>query len=167
MKRWVVALTLALLFTGCNGEPGRARVDPPGDTGWATCPPTSSRAIAVPFRVNETESDLGRGAGLHRLSPTQFLWVYASYVDTLREDSITRVNSVDVARDANGTLHVCTRVDVKMPIDVDGERRTYVVAALISAGEPLPEGPLNVTVNWIGGCICDPLPRGNTTARFE
>lgn len=167
MKRWVVALSLALLLAGCNRAPERARVEPPGDTGWAVCPPTSSRAIAVDFRVNETQSDLGRGVGLHRLSSTNFLWVYANYTDTLREDHITRVNNVDVARDANGTLHVCTRVDIGMPTDVDGEARSYVVGVLIAAREPLPEGPLRVGVNWIGGCACDPLPRGNTTAQFD
>lgn len=167
MKRWVLALVLALLLAGCTGAPERARVDPPGDTGWATCPPTSARAIAVPFRANETASDFGRGPGVHRLSARELLWVYAVYEDTLREDRITRLNNVDVARDANGTVHVCTRVDVAMPVDVDDEPRSYVVAALITARDALPAGPLQVTVNWIGGCACDPLPRGNTTARFE
>lgn len=159
-------MLLALLLAGC-GEAERPRVEPPGDTGWEVCPPTSSRAIAVSFRVNETASDLGRGPGLHRVSPTQFLWVYASYADTLREDRITRVNNVEVARDTEGIVHVCTRVDVAMPVEVDAEPRSYVVAALITAREPLPEGPLRVVVNWIGGCACDPLPRGNTTAQFE
>lgn len=167
MKRWVGAALLALLLSGCNGEPERARVEPPGDMGWAVCPPTSARAIAVPFRVNETASDFGRGVGVHRLSASTFLWVYAVYEDTLREDRITRANNVDVARDANGTVHVCTRIDLAMPIDVDNEARSYVVGALISARDALPEGRLQVTVNWIGGCACDPLPRGNTTALFE
>lgn len=167
MKRWVLALVLALLAAGCQGGPERARVDPPPDAGWAVCPPTNARAIAVPFRANESASDLGRGAGLHRISAREFLWVYAVYEDTLREDRITRLNNVDVARDANGTLHVCTRVDVAMPVEVDAEPRSYVVAALLTARGTLPAGPLQVTVNWIGGCACDPLPRGSTTASFD
>lgn len=142
-------------------------LDPPPDTGWAECPPTASRAIAVPFRVNETADARGYASGLFRVSAREFLFVWANQSATLHEDRISRVNPVEVARDGNGTLHVCTRVDVVTPLEVDGEREPLVVAALLTAGADLPPGPYRVVVNWVAGCPCDPLPRGNMTAFFD
>ena len=165
MLRWV-AIALALVLAGCT-DPAPPRVEPPVGTGEAECPPQNARAIAIPFRANESASDDGRGAGLHRLSRNEFLWVYANYTDTLREDRVTRVNAVQVARDAEGMVHVCTRVDLAAPVDVDAERESYVVAVRLTAGAPLPEGPLRVVVNWVAGCPCEPLPRGNMTAQFD
>lgn len=142
-------------------------VEPPGGTAWAECPPTSSRPIAIPFRANVSDDPDGHPPGIHRVSEREFLWVYAKYAQTLREDRVTRVNPVELHRDVNGTLHLCTRVDIAAPLEVDDERGSYSVAVLLSAGAPLPEGPLRVVVNWVAGCRCDPLPRGNTTALFE
>lgn len=132
------------------------------------CPPAASRAIALAFRSEATDDARGLAAGLHRLDARTFLWVWASYEETLREDRVTRVNAVEVAMDAHGTTHVCTRVDLAAPLEVDDEPRTYDVAVLLAAQEPLPEGPVRVVVNWLAGCApCSPPPRGNATALFE
>lgn len=163
--RWLLA---ALALAGCAAPADElVRLDPPEGTEWAECPPAASRPIAVAFRANATDESHGNGPGLYRLSEREFLWVWARYVETLREDRVTRVNPVQVARDVEGTVHVCTRVDVATPLEVDNERGTYNVAVLLTAGEPLPEGPLRVVVNWVAGCRCDPLPRGNTSASFD
>lgn len=157
-----------LLVAGCTSAPeATTTVEPLAGGGHALCPPHEARAIALPFRVNQTRSDDGLGEGLHRLSEREFLWVFAAYESTLRQDRITRVNPVHVARDGHGVVHVCTRVDIASPLEVDAERESYVVAARLTAGAPLPEGPLRVVVNWVAGCRCDPLPMGNTTALFE
>lgn len=160
---------LALLLAGCSDPPTEpVRVDPPAGTEHAVCPPPASRGLALAFRAEETPDARGRGAGLHRLDAQTFLWVWASYQETLREDDVTRVNAVDVATDGAGLTHVCTRVDIAAPTEVDAEPRTYDVAVLLRAQEPLPEGPVRVVVNWVAGCAgCSPLPRGNATAVFE
>lgn len=159
---------MALLFAGCNApEPEQTTVEPPTGTEWAECPPSAARPIAVPFRTEVANDDLGRGAGLHRIDARTFLWVYANYTDTLREDRITRVNPVHVARDTQDVVHVCTRVDVAAPTEVDAQPRSYIVAARLTAQEALPEGTLRVVVNWVAGCPCATLPRGNATAIFD
>lgn len=143
-------------------------MEPPVGTEHAECPPTASRGLALAFRAEATDDARGRPAGVHRLDARTFLWVWASFEETLREDRVARVNAVDVATDAEGTTHVCTRVDVHAPMDVDDEPRTYDVAVLLAAQEPVPSGPVRVVVNWVAGCApCSPLPRGNATALFE
>lgn len=159
------ALVAILLLAGCAAEPP-PRVEPPAGGEWAECPPNAARAIAVPFRANVTDDARGLGEGIHRVGPGEFLYVHASHQDTLREDRISRVNPVHVARDGLGVLHVCTRVDVVAPVEVDDERRSYDLAVLLSSPE-LPPGPYRVVVNWVAGCPCDPLPKGNATASFD
>lgn len=165
--RVLALLSAAILLAGCASPPESARVEPPIGTEAAPCPPTNARAIAVDFRVTSTNDTQGHDAGIHRLDARTFLWVWANYSETLREDRITRVNNVEVARDAAGVLHVCTRVDVATPIEVDLAPESYGVAARIAAQEDLPGGPVRVTVNWVAGCPCDPLPRGNHSVLFE
>jgi hypothetical protein len=162
-------LVAALLLAGCFGssEPETATVEAPVGTSWAQCPPTVARPIAVGYRVDVAEDAAGRGEGIHEEAAGRYLYVFGDYVDTLREDRVTRVNSVELGRDHLGVLHVCTRVDIAAPVEVDMQTRTYAVAIRLSALEPMPEGPYEVTVNWIAGCPCSPLPRGNVTARFE
>lgn len=168
LVRPVRAVLLAIvLLAGCAKPPESATVDVPVGTEHAVCPPVNSRAIAVPFRVEATNDTLGFDAGIYRIDARTFLWVWANYSDTLREDRITRVNNVEVARDAGEIVHVCTRVDVATPVLVDLEPRSYGVAARIGAEEDLPAGAVRVTVNWVAGCPCDPLPRGNHSVLFE
>lgn len=136
-------------------------------TQWATCPPTASRAIAIPFQVAAENKTEGRPAGIHRTGDKDFLWVWAQYVDTLHEDRVSRVNAVEIARDSVGVLHICTRVDLVTPTEVDDEPRSYGLGVRLTAKEALPEGPTRVTVNWIAGCPCSPLPRGNVSTTFD
>lgn len=173
------ALALALALAGC-ALPGRERdprdvyevVDPPEDGGgFAACASPSAQATAVPFRAEATMDAQGRGPGVHRLDEATFLFVWATYNDTLRDDRVTRVNQVDVFRDVDGSgattrVHVCTEIDIAAPQEVDGERRSYAVAALYTATTGLPDAPVRVVVNWVAGCLCEPLPRGNATAEF-
>lgn len=167
-------LGAALLAAGCaRVDPGEGDageyvvVDPPEDGGgFAPCATRDSQPLAVPFRAEATTDAGGREAGIHRLDGTTFLFVWAVREDSLREDRVTRVNPVDVYREPAGRIHVCTSVDIAAPQEVDGERRTYAVAALFTATTGMPEGPLRVLVNWVAGCLCDPLPRGNATADF-
>jgi len=143
-------------------------VEPPAGTEHALCPPPASRALAVPFRVEATDDARGLAPGVHRLEATRYLWVWARYEDTLHEDRVTRANPVEVARDGAGVLHVCTRVDLATPVEVDTQPRSYDVAVLLSAIEPLPPGPVRVTVNWNAGCGAGcPPAAGNATARFD
>ncbi|HUR67992.1 MAG TPA: hypothetical protein VM370_02010 [Candidatus Thermoplasmatota archaeon] len=160
---------LLVLLAGCATPTGAqtAHVDPPPDGEWSECPPAQSRPIGVPFRAEATNDTAGHGPGIHRLDARTFLWVYAEYEETLREDRVSRLNAVDVARSADAVLHVCTRVDLATPTQVDAEPRSYAVAARLTAQEPLPEGRLRVVVNWIAGCRCEPAPRGNATALFD
>lgn len=172
--RVLAALVLAALLAGCAApeatpSPERRSVDPPADAGaWRDCPPRASRPIAVPFGARAVDDALGHHPGIHRLDERTLLWVWASYEETLREDRITRLNDVVVSRDVEGFVHVCTRVDLSAPIEVDAEPRTYDVAAVFEAREPLPAGPLVASVNWIAGCPgCDPAPRGSASQRFD
>lgn len=162
-------VVLFALLVGCAGDPApaRATVDPPEGSQWAECPPTASRALAVAFRASSTNDTGGRAPGIHRLDERRFLYVWGSFEDTLREDRITRVNPVQLALDRDGVTNVCASVDVAAPTDVDGERRSYGVGVLLQADEPLPDAPVKVVVNWVAGCPCQPLPRGNATALFE
>ena len=158
----------ALLAAGCaTPGPERASVDPPPGTEWAECPPSASRAIALALRAFATNETEGKPAGIHRLDARRFLYVWGQYEDTLREDRVTRINPVQVAIDGEGLTHVCARVDVSTPTDVDAEPRSYSVGVLVQAEEDLLQGPVRVVVNWVAGCPCDTLPRGNATARFE
>lgn len=145
--------------------PAKTTVDPPGGSEWAECPPGSSIALGHPLRAEVW--DEARDEGIHRLDARTFHWVWRNYTDDLHEDKLTRVNPVELARDAQGTLHLCTRADIRAPIEVDAEPRTYAVGLKITAETDLPPGPLRVVVNWVAGCPCDPLPRGNVTRLFE
>lgn len=165
-------LLLVALLAGCSQDapqpPATTRVEPPEGTEHAVCPPPSSRGIAIPFRAEATPDARGRAVGIHRLDARSFLWVFASYEDTLREDRVTRVNPVEVARDGANLVHVCTRVDIATPVEVDVEPRSYDVAVLLAAQGDLPEGPLRVAISWTAGCGTGcPPPRGNATARFD
>lgn len=169
-----LALLLALALAGClrgDGEGGRERyvvVDPPEDGGgFAPCAPSDAQPLAVPFRADAVQETGGLGPGLHRLDARTFLWVWAVLNDSQRQDRITRLNEVQVFAEPDGMLDVCTRVEVAAPQEVDGERRSYAVAARFVATQGLPEGPVRVVVNWVAGCLCDPLPRGNATAVFS
>lgn len=169
----VLVLLAAALLAGC-AQPGdtptpapRVGVDPPQDGAPPIeCPPAASQSMAAPTQVRVATDAQGRGPGLHRLERDAWLFVYASYKDTLREDRVTRVNEVHVARAADGALVVCTRVELATPIEVDNERRSYDVAVLIEALQPLPGGERRVGVNWVAGCPCDPLPQGSVVATF-
>ena len=168
--RWAVLLLVAAL-AGCNGPPaprtGYVVVDPPEDGGgFAECAPPDAQPLAVPFRADGTNETRGLGPGVHRLDARTFLWVWGAFNDSLREDRITRLNEVQVLREASGQLHACTRVEVAAPQEVDAEPRTFAVAARFVATQGMPEGPVRVVVNWVAGCLCDPLPRGNATASF-
>ena len=168
----VGALLLVLLLAGCTGAPTPApatvRVPPPPTDGeHATCPPPASRGLAIAFRAEETPSASGRAQGIHRLDDRTFLFVWAAYRDSLREDDVTRIRPVDVARDALGVLHVCSAVDVATPVEVDAEPRSYDVAVRFVALDPLPEGDVRMTVNWVAGCSCGIVPRGNMSALFD
>lgn len=166
-------LLAALLLAGCGAPepppatPTRASVDPPADAGpLLDCPPAASQSIALAVRSRAVDESGGREAGLHRLGPDAFLWVWGHYNETLREDRVTRVNEVHVARAADGTVVVCTRVDLAAPIEVDAEPRSYDVAVLFESTSPLPAGPKRVFVNWVAGCPCDPLPQGHALAEY-
>lgn len=162
-------LLAALVVAGCAapGAPEAVTVPPPESTGaWAECASSSAQAMAFPLRIDAITDAGGRGPGIHRLDARTFLWVWASYEDTLRQDRVSRVNEVTADREPDGTIVLCTRVELLAPLTVDGERRTYDVGARITAQQGLPEAPLRVVVNWVAGCPCDPLPRGNATAEF-
>lgn len=174
--RRALALLLVLLSAGCAqpGAPAPATpaahyVPPPLPGGsWVDpCPPQDAIPVAMDFRaasVNDTE---GLGPGLHRVDESTLLWVYATYNRTDRQDRVSRVNQVDVARAPDGTYVACTRVDLVTPVQVDGDLRSYAVAVRFQAPGGLPQAPMRFVVNWIAGCTpCDPLPRGNDTATF-
>jgi hypothetical protein len=145
-------------------------VPPPEDGGgFGTCHSTAAQTLAVPFRADAVQSGGGRAPGIYRLSPSTFLYVWASYHDTQRQDKVTRVDPVEVYRepDSGAPLEVCTRVEIAAPTQVDGQSRTYDVAVLYNATAGLPPGPVRVLVDWVAGCPCDVLPEGNATATFD
>lgn len=172
--RWL-ALFVACALAGClspgpgdGPAPRYTVVDPPEDGGgFAACAPGDAQRLAIPFRAEPAGQDGGRGKGVHRVNGTTFVWVWGVFEDSLHEDRITRLNPVDVSRAPDGTLHVCTEVDVAAHQEVDEERRSFTVAARFVATAGLPDGPVRFTVNWVAGCLCDPLPRGNDSATFE
>lgn len=166
----LLAVLLAVLLAGCAGggsddERAVTVSAPPAGGAWAECPPGESLPIALPLR-SEASSE-PRPEGVHRVDDRTFHWVWRNYSDDLHEDRLTRVNPVELARDATGVLHLCTRADLEAPTEVDDEPRTYAVGLTITSGSPFPAGPLRVTVNWLAACPCDPLPRGNVTRSFE
>jgi hypothetical protein len=172
------ALLLVLVLAGCTGAPPVGTtpssvphyVEPPlpGGTWVEPCLPQDAQPIAVDFRAIPLNDSKGHPPGVHRLDGRTFLWVYASYQNTERQDRVSRVGTVHVARASSGEVVICTQVDVITPVQVDGKLRTFDVAARFEAPAGLPEGPVRFTVNWVAGCTpCDPIPRGNTTATFE
>ena len=171
------ALVAVLLLAGCAGAPPPTPVAPtahfvppplPGGAWVDPCPPQDAQPLAVDFRASAVNDTKGLAPGVHRVDAATFLWVYASYRDTDRQDRVSRVNEVTLAREPGGTLVACTRVDLVAPVQVDGKLRTYDVGVRFVAPNGLPPGPVRFTVNWVAGCTpCDPLPRGNDTATFE
>lgn len=166
-------LVCVLLLVGCTSAPPDhvgAKVDPPADGGgFAPCHSQSAAQVAVPFRAVAVNDSGGRGPGIFRLDHDTFLWVWANYNGTLRQDRITRLNSVDVYREPSKTapLEVCTRVDIAAPVDVDGAHRSYAVAAMFHATSGMPNGSITMIVNWLAGCPCPSPPMGNATATFD
>lgn len=170
-------LLLVVLLAGCAGPSGAPTpttragtfVEPPLPGGaWVEpCPSHDAVPLAIGFRSQALNDSGGRAPGIHRLDARTFLWVYEQLNDSLRQDRVTRVNQVDAAKAPDGTVWLCTRVDLATPVEVDGVRRSFDVAARFVATDPLPAGPVRVVVNWVAGCTpCDPLPRGNATADF-
>jgi len=133
------------------------------------CHSQSAAQVAVPFRAVAVNESGGRGPGIYRLDHDSFLWVWADHHDTLRQDRVTRLNSVDVYREpsASAPLVVCTRVDIAAPTEVDGTHRSYAVAATFQATSGLPNGSVRLVVNWFIGCPCPSPPTGNATATFD
>lgn len=170
--RFLLVLLLAAL-AGCSQGPSGPQattVAPPVDGGgFASCHSQAAAQVAVPFRASAVNDSGGRGPGIYRLDHDTFLWVWAHYNDTQRQDRITRLNSVDVYREpsADAPLVVCTRVDVAAPTLVDGVRRSYSVAATFQAKSGLPNGSVQVIVNWVAGCPCPTPPMGKMTATFD
>lgn len=164
------ALLLALALAGCVADdpepPGRASVEPPEGGGFAPCGSSAAVPMAVPFRADAVESDQGLGQGIHRLAPDTWLYVHRAENHTLREDRITRLNEVQVQREPDGRIVVCTRIELAAPTDVDDAPQNLVVAARYHAPDGFPPGEVRFVVNWIAGCPCDPLPTGNHTAIF-
>lgn len=172
--RLVLLIVLAPALAGCAGNgdaPPAAEpvwVGPPEDGGgFAACASSQAREMALPgLRADAVNDSGGRGPGIHRLNDTTLLWVWASYNDTLRQDRVARLNPVEVHREPDGEVVVCTRVELVAELFVDGERRTYDVAALLTAPLGWPEARTHAVVNWVVGCTgCAPI-RGNTTAHF-
>lgn len=166
-------VVMALVTAGCLKDPAGPLVpryevvDPPADGGgFAACAPDDARPLAVPFRSEAVPDAGGRGKGVHRVNETTFLWVWGVFTDSLHEDRITRLGQVDVERGSDGSTHVCTEVNVAAHQEVDDEPRSFVVAARFTATSGIPEGPVRLVVNWVAGCLCDPLPRGNDSASF-
>lgn len=181
-RRALLATLLALsaLAAGCTlpgwgdgdappaaAEPVDVGPPPVEAGGFADCASSSALPLAMPLSARSTTDAEGHGPGIHRLDNATLLWVWAAYEDTLREDRVSRVNEVQALREPDGSYALCTRVELAAPTEADGEARTYDVAVLIEAKDGLPDAPLKVVVNWVAGCRCDPIPRGNTTARFD
>ena len=169
---------LALLVPGCFGPgpgepvlptaPSPVLVEPPPPGGgFAPCHSRSAQQLALGFASETAQDDEGRGVGLHRVDERTFLWVWAVYQDTQRQDRVSRLNEVQVFQEPDGRLVVCTRVDLVAPLEVDGRVRSYDVAARFIARSRLPDAPLTVIVNWMAGCGACGGPRsGNATAAF-
>lgn len=134
--------------------------------GFGVCASSASQPVAATLRATVVDDAGGRSPGIHRDGDRAFVWVWASYEDTLREDRVARLNEVQLKREPDGTYALCTRVEVIAPTAADGERRTYDVAARFESATPFPAAPMRVVVDWVAGCACDPIPRGNTTATF-
>lgn len=158
---------------GCAGEPAPPVEEPvwvgppPEGGGFVGCASSQAREMALPgLRADATEDAGTRAPGIHKLNDTTFLWVWANYEETQRRDRVTRLNPVEVHREPDGEIVVCTRVELASELFVDGARRSYAVATTITAPLGWPQGPAHVVVNWIAGCTgCEPS-RGNTTAHF-
>lgn len=161
-------LLLALVMTGCvlgdaPAQSGRATVEPPQGGGFAPCATPAAVPMAVPFRADATDTDQGLGPGLHRTGPDTWLYVHRAENNTLREDRITRLNEVQVEREPDGRIVICTRIEIATPTDVDDQPQDLVVAARYHATQGFPPGDVRFVLNWIAGCPCTPLPTGNAT----
>lgn len=175
MPRAVWLLVVALL-AGCAGDPEppagpvEVEVGPPTVTagGFAECAPPGAILTSLPTNARVATDTQGLGPGIHRLDNETLLFVWASYESTLREDRITRLNEVQAWRAADGAHSICTRVEIAAPATVaESEPRSYDVGAFLVAEGGYPATRLDVVVNWVAGCRCDPVPRGNTTATFD
>lgn len=165
-------LVLVLLLPGCLGggveegdaepaDPSPVLVEPPPDGGGpAPCASQQAQQLALGFTGASVSDDEGLGVGLHRLDARNWLWVWATYEDTQRQDRVTRVNEVQTFREPDGRLVLCARVDLAAPLEVDGRTRTYDVAVRFTAHQDLPPAPVRFVVNWLAGCGTCGAPRG-------
>ena len=184
MQRRVSAAALALLLcvslAGCTlGDPAARPdeprfVDPPASGGeWLPCHGEQARSLAVNFRAEPLRDAGGLAPGIHADNVSDeaphgaWTWVWAHYEDTARDDRVTRVNEVSVARETDDTLGLCTRVDLATPLEVDADNASYDVAVRLTALDPLPPHErLQVIVNWIAGCNPCPEPARGHDARL-
>lgn len=171
-RRIVIPVLLAAaLLAGCAAPPETTAepvwVGPPEGGGFAACASASAVEMAVPgLRADAVTDAGGRAPGVHRIDDETYLWVWASYEDTQRQDRITRLNPVTVHREPDGEIVVCSRAELSAELFVDGERRTYDLGARLVAPGGWPDARTHVVMNWIVGCTgCEPI-RGNTTAHF-
>jgi hypothetical protein len=174
----VALVALVALASGCFGSGGGGGDErPPASVevgspdveagGFAECASSQAVTLAAPLRASAVADAGGLPPGIHREGERSFLWVWASYENTTRQDRVSRLNEVQLKREPSGEHALCTRVELATPTRTDGEPRSYAVAARFESDAPFPATPMRVVVNWIAGCACDPIPRGNTTATFD
>lgn len=173
----VLLLAALLLVAGCTrpGEgpatttkPGIEVVEPPADGGGpAPCASRAAQRVAAPVEAKATRDAGGRPPGIHLLDERTLLYVWAVYEDTLRDDRVTRIGDVTLDREPDGLMVVCVSLDIAAPQEVDTTRESYAVAAEVRAPGGFTDGRMRVVVNWVAGCLCDPLPSGNATAQFD
>ncbi len=168
--RALVTVLLALALTGCLKAPNSAPYVEVGlpdveAGGFAPCASSAAELLAVPLRIDSLHETTGLTPGIHRTDNRTLTWIWASYTDTQRQDAVSRVNEVQVFREpTDGSIHICTRVELQTPTRTDGTSGSYDVGARIQATRgALPPGDLHVVINWIAGCNCPEMPRGNTT----
>lgn len=172
----VPLLLLVLLAPGCTtpggdegdaepAEPSPVAVGPPPDGGGpAPCASQQAQQLALGFTGESTGDAQGRGAGLHRLDAQTWLWVWARYEDTQRQDRVSRINEVRTFREPDGRLVLCVQVDLVAPLEVDGRARSYDVAVRFRAHQDPPDAPTRFVLNWVAGCGRCGAPRsGNAT----
>lgn len=169
----LAALLLAAGAAGCSGpattEAEPIWLGPPAleAGGFVACASSSAQEMAIPgLRADVTRDAQGRAPGVHRVDATTVLWVLADYVDTQREDRVTRLNPVTVHREPDGQIVICTEVDLAGELFGGGDVESYALAATFTAPGGWPEAPTHAVVNWAFGCGGCPVLRGNTTGHW-